>query len=397
MRKRIESALALRQSLVSKAEKSVGTKVAAKATAKGQRSALAKEQAKPVARIEREVWASPNLSFADVADGLGIAFATLTEARQAVAESAGDFVTAEAARKGVEALTALNAFAKSKRDRFDLPFSFVDFERLVRREIGEQKATGINLGLAGYSADDIVQLAVIASWARAVATSSLATKAVAAGEAEQLRVALSRYSLADIEAAEATSKVIRYSIEKRSNGKSFVRELDVTAKVAKVANARKSLALFADLAGTFGVEADFSMGDVYRNIKRVKRQGIKDIGRMLDGFTYDGTFTSSMEFNATEKSSNAFRSAVDGNLQHALTATLEDDFFKFSMSVEDQRADLIEQLRSTDLVPAQAEALAFVQLLNDGYTIDELKNEVFGDLDARQFGRLVSTAQDLFN
>lgn len=406
MSNRIADARKLRASMVASATGASNPKVTAKATAKGQRSALTNGQDKRSvqATSKRDVWSAPNVTFADVCEGLGLEFKSLADAQKAAKDGmpkdTNKRPNAKAVQRSLDALKALDAYSKTKQDAFDLPFSFADFDRLVRREIASERAGGLNLGLAGYSPDDVIQLAVVDAWSRSVCVNLLKSHALTAGDAEQLRIALTRYSLADMADAVTASEFTRYSVEFRTNKAgekvAFIRTLDARKKVAKTLKAKATIErLIPQVKDVYAMQADFSIGDVYKAIKRVKKQGVKAIRQMLEGHSPSGVFTDNMLFGNAEKQTIGFRSAVNGNLQDALTASLEGDFFKVTYSVQDERADLIEALKATSLVPAQAEALVFVELLNKGYSIAELK-QVFEDLTAQRFGAMVQEAQRLF-
>lgn len=392
MRKHVDGK-ALRLANSAKANASAIAGKASKAkTAKGQRNAVSKvEKVKPfsvhavMAWHEQDVWAKP-LGFEAWANAQGFEV-TL---RQAVEDSKGD-----SNEKAVVALRLLDGHRRYLNGVFSQPFDFIDFDRLVRLEEASQRQGGINLGLAGYSPADIIQMAVVRAWSRKVAHSLLSTKAVPAGEAELLRRALSKRSLHDFEDALEVSEVTRFRAEVAKSGKVYVRQLDVSSKVSKVVSLGEAFDRAKALGECFGFDADFTIGEVQREVKRVKREGIKEVQRMLDGLTFDGTFTASVEASASERESFGFRSQVEANLEFGLTASVEDDFIRDHFEVEDERASLIEALKAIDLTPAEADALTLVELLHAGESLDYIRNDVFDDLSNQQFGRLVSASQDL--
>jgi hypothetical protein len=295
--------------------------------------------------------------------------------------------------EALEALRILDGFKRYTSSVFAREFEFANFDRLVRIEESSQRQGGINLGLAGYSPSDIIQLAVVRAWARSVGHALLATKAVPAGFAESIRKALSARSLNDfVEALEARDTA-RWNIEITKAGKVYVRKLDTSAKVAKVAKLADTFEALKGLGDTFGMGASFTMGEVQREVKRVKREGIKQVQNMLEGLTFDGMFTASVEASASEQRSYEFRSSVEANLG-LITPSLESDFIESRFEVRDERSEFIEALKELDLVPAEADALTLVELLHAGESLDDVR-EVFDDLTDRQFAQVISASQDL--
>lgn len=385
MRNRINDALALRQSIVAGAIAS--ERVAGRATAKGQRSALANGAGNRQTQvIEKEVWAVPS-SFVAYCESEGFPFTSVVEALQV---ASGD--------NNAEALEALRAIASHRAyrsERFDEAFTIADVSRLEKREVSYQRFGGINLGLGGYSAEDVVQMAIVRSWNESLVRYLVGTGEVPADRGEVMKQALNKRSLIDFEDAIEASDLVRYTVKQRGGYMVIVRH-DVSKMNERIVRQAEA---FGELAGMLNEQAErieFTIGDVFRNILKVRREGVAQIRRMLDGHTADGTFTASMEFSNGEKSSFEFRSAVNANIEQSLlVASAEDDFIRKSFTVQDERQELIDSLKASDLVPAEAEAVAFIELLNAGYSIEELTEEVFADLTPRQFGSMQRTAQDL--
>jgi hypothetical protein len=385
MRKRIIDAQALRQSIVAGA---IGTsKVAHRATAKGQRSALTSGAGKSQPQvIEKEVWSAP-AGFAAYCDVNGLPFTTIIEAMQIANGDDGALA--------LEALRAIKLHGVYRAERFDEAFTVSDIDRLVRREIGYQRFGGIELGLGGYSAEDVVQMAIVRSWNDALTRYLSATGQVTSEEAEVMKQALNKRSLIDFIDAIEASDFVRYDVRQRDGYYSIIKR-DASKMNERIVRQGSAFYQLADMLTEQAGRIEFTIGDVYRNIIKVRRDGVAAIRRMLEGYTPDGTFTASIEFSNGEKSSFEFRSAVNANIEQSLiVASTEDDFIRKSFTVQDERAELIEALLATDLVPAEAEAVAFVALLNEGYSIAELKEEVFADLSSRRFGAMVKTAQEL--
>jgi hypothetical protein len=385
MRKRIVDAQALRQSIVASAITS--ERVGNKSTAKGQRSALANGSSNRSASvIEKEVWSAPS-SFVAYCESEGLPFTSVVEALQ-VANS-------DDSAEALEALRAIASHRAYRSERFDEAFTIADVARLERREVAYQRFGGINLGLGGYSAEDVVQMAVIRSWNDSLVRYLVGTGEVSAERGEVMKQALNKRSLIDFEDAIEASDLVRYTVKQR-NGYTLIVKHDVSKMNERIVRQAEA---FKELAGMLNEQAErieFTIGDVFKNILKVRRDGVAQIRRMLDGHTADGTFTNSIEFSVSEKSSFEFRSAVNANIENSLlVASAESDFFTKSFTVQDERQELIEALKSQDLVPAEAEAVAFAELLNAGYSLEELAEEVFADMTPRQFNDIQRTAQDL--
>jgi hypothetical protein len=384
MRNRVIDAIATRNRIVGAA---IGaSKVAGKATAKGQRSALAKVGKSQSVGIEKEVWSAP-VGFAIFCEAENLPFTSVVEALQ-VAQNG---TNAEA----LVAQYAIKAHSAYRAERFDEAFTINDVPRLVKREQAYQRAGGIELGLGGYSADDVIQIAIVRSWNDAVVRFLVATGQLEREEAEVIRQALNKRSLIDFADARDASDVVLYDIRERDGYVSIIKR-DVSKMVQRVARQGSAFYQVAGMLTEQAERLEFTIGEVYRNIIKVRRDGVAAIRKMLEGYTPDGTFTASIEFTAGERNSYEFRSAVNNNLEASLlVASAESDFISRHFSVQDERQELIEALLASDLVPAEAEAAAFISLLNNGFSIAELKEEVFADLSSRRFNSMVKTAQEL--
>jgi hypothetical protein len=387
MRSRIDDAQALRLSIVATAKG--GDKVASKVTRKGQATALNEQgnRSAQVANGEREVWATPQ-GFTSFANEAGFAFASLVEAEQAVRSGSN----AEA----LEALEALRSHRSYRSLAFDQQFTVCDIERLNKREIGYQRFGGINLGLAGYSAEDVVQMALVWSWAAEQVALLVHTSGIEAEDADAYRHALRQRSLVDFDDARNSVDVVRWTIRTDKDGYSLISKKDTGKIVARLADRADKFDELRSLLTEQATRTEFSIGDVFRNILKVRREGMSQIKRMLEGYAPEGNFTPSIEFAASERESVEFRSSVEANLEYSLAvASAEDDFISRKFTVQDERAELIDSLRKRDLLPIEAEAVAFVTLLNEGYSLEELATEVFADVSARKFNEIQRAAQDL--
>ena len=384
MRSRIEGARALRLANISAV---IGAGVVANsATAKGQRSELAKIGKRQSEEIVKLVWQAPS-SFVDFALSEGHFFESLAEA-EIVARG-------DDREQALVALRSLAGYRSYKSERFDEAFTVCDVARLEKREIGYQRSGGINLGLAGYSAEDVVQMAIVRSWNDSLVRYLAGTGSVSSDDVEDLRGALNRRSLLDFTDAREASDFTRYSVTVR-NGYTMIIKRDVSKMNDRIVRQAEAFDELKTMLNEQAGRLEFTIGDVYRNILKVRREGVASIRRMLDGHTIDGTFTPSVEASVSERSTYAFRSSVEANLEASLlVASAEDDFISRRFTITEERSVLIDGLKKQITVPMEAEAVTFLTLLNEGYSLEELAEDVFADLTPRRFGEVQRTAQNL--
>jgi hypothetical protein len=264
MRSRKIDGKALRLANSAKAIKFVeaitGAKASKAVTAKGQRASVAKatkaRKAKPFSEHaflpwnDVEVWAKP-MGFEAWATAQGFEVKGI---RSLIEASLG-----EDNLEALEALRILDGYKRHVASVFAQEFEWVNFDRLVRIEEASQRQGGINLGLAGYSPADIIALAVMRAWARKVATALLATKAVPAGMAESIRKALSTRSLIEFVEATEARDTARWNVEITKAGKVYLRKLDTSAKVAKVAKLGDVFEQVKALGDIYGMNASFTI------------------------------------------------------------------------------------------------------------------------------------------
>lgn len=268
------------------------------------------------------------------------------------------------------------AYNKYVHDIFGQPFSQSVFDRIVRREYGKQLAGLGDLGLLGYSADDIVDLAVYYAWAERIKSYVRAIGAddeTAAHISQALRDFRSDAELSEIAELEADGRYVYGNDGRlRKQGNSLA-----------VRHARERIVLRAELAES-GLLAGFNYvptaGEVYRQVKHVFREGMRAWRNTLEGLTSDGVIPESVQFSVLQ---------VGSTVDESLFVRTE----VADTSLE--REVWIDKLKSrTDLTPAEATAAAVTEALYRGYTTTEIRNQMFSS--EREFRQAIANAKQLF-
>lgn len=268
------------------------------------------------------------------------------------------------------------AYDKYVRSIFGQPFNQSVFDRIVRREYGKQLAGLGDLGLLGYSADDIVDLAVYYAWAERIKSYVRAIGAddeTAAHISQALRDFRSDAELSEVAQLEADGRYV-YGNDGR---------LRKQANSLAVRHARERIALRAELAES-GLLAGFNYvptaGEVYRQVKHVFREGMRAWRNTLEGLTSDGVIPESVQFSVLQ---------VGSTVDESLFVRTE----VADTSLE--REVWIDKLKSrTDLTPAEATAAAVTEALYRGYTTTEIRNQMFSS--EREFRQAIANAKQLF-
>jgi len=267
------------------------------------------------------------------------------------------------------------AYNKYVRDVFAVPFNQSVFDRIVRREYSKQLAGLGDLGLLGYSADDIVDLAVFYAWAERIKSYVRAIGAddeTAAHISQALRDFRSDAELSEVAQLEGDGRYV-YGSDNR------LRKQDNSLAVR---HARERLALRAELRES-GLLDGFSYvptaGEVYRQVKHVFREGMREWRSSLEGLTRDGVLPESVQFSVLK---------VGDTVDESLFVQTEVS----DTSLE--REAWIDELKSRELLPAEAAAAAVTEALYRGYTLQEIRVQMF-DSD-RAFSTAIQNAKQLF-
>jgi hypothetical protein len=268
------------------------------------------------------------------------------------------------------------AYNKYVRDVFATPFNQSIFDRIVRREYSKQLSGLGDLGLLGYSADDIVDLAVFYAWAERIKSYVRAIGAddeTAAHISQSLRDFRSDAELSEIAELEADGRYV-YGTDNR---------LRKQANSLAVRHARERLALRAELRES-GLLDGFNYvptaGEVYRQVKHVFREGMRQWRSTLEGLTAEGVIPESVQFSTLK---------VGNTVDETLFVVTEVD----ETSLE-REAWLDEVKSRTDLLPAEATAAAVTEALYRGYSLTEIRQQMFAS--DKEFSTAIKNAKQLF-
>lgn len=268
------------------------------------------------------------------------------------------------------------AYRKYVSDVFAVPFNQSVFDRIVRREYAKQLSGLGDLGLLGYSADDIVDLAVFYAWAERVKSYVRAIGAddeTAAHISQALRDFRSDAQLSEVAGLEGDGRYV-YGSDDR---------LRKQANSLAVRHARERLALRAELRES-GLLDGFTYaptaGEVYRQVKHVFREGMREWRNTLEGLTSDGVIPESVQFSTLK---------VGNVVDESIFVVTEVDITSL------EREAWIDELKSrNDLLPAEATAAAVVEALYRGYTLHEIREQMFAS--DRDFSNAIRDAKQLF-
>jgi hypothetical protein len=389
---------------------------------KAQRNAelaLAKKAALESAFIKEElVWAPP-MSFKDWAKSNGL----------------GSFRTPKAAiEAGFPVL--VEQYAEYKDEVFNAPISEAGtLERILRKQLARESwDSKANLGLLGYSAEDIVQLAVISVWAGMVATAfielgygpdhsvtqpklnkdgtpvldedgtpKLTRKVCLCMPCEVRRALTDRRSDKDL-ALDAHGHGQKRFVYVPSTGRFRAQEpLAATKKAQRLIEARAFYKAHAAEINPSTLVP--SVGAVYREVAKVRAEGLRQFSNTLEGLTPDGTM------DTTERDIASHRQdLVDIGMDKLVTKldrslSRHDAYFGWSSydteamereyEVINREAGIkVLRLRADrkELLPAEADALTFIEALKEGYSLWDIQ-AAFGLNDVRGINTLARDAE----
>lgn len=324
-------------------------------------------------------------------------------------------------------------YEKYKQAKFNEPirWSGTDgnaFDKIVKREAWLERSGKADLGLLGYSAMDRVQLAVwyatvdrILAYMRTTAPNRTFMGVVHNTEAKYIREM--GQALRDLRSDDELRKVAerahraRYTLDETAeNGgvprlrkqtqtepvKIAVRRLELRAEFRAMPIAQhisgQTRAKYSETEATVPFEySSFTptVGDVYKKIKSVTQEGLRQFRNTLEGLTLDGTFSDAAEYIAGHRA-DLVEAQLDralDRLDKSLERNKAEDLASGKFNVYDVNERAIMQTLSDtpSYTVAEANAKVFLQGLVDKYTIDELR-ESFSDLSERAFGRLKDDA-----
>lgn len=400
-------------------QKSVSTTaaVAKGKTVKAQRNAEARAAARDAAvasafaKAELPMW-TPPMSFKDWAVDNGL----------------GSFRTPKAAvEAGFPVLVDL--YDQYKNDVFNAPITDRGvFERIVRKQIARERAGQANLGLLGYSADDIVQMAVIAVWASNVRDALLATglwdsehsvtqakldkdgnpvlnedgsvkltrKMCLCTPCEVKRALTDRRLDSQLALDAAGHGKTRYVYDVNRKGVRGEQPYAATIKAQRLIEAR---AFYRKVIATGFIDAAKltpSVGAVYREVKKVVAEGLRQFNYILEGHTPDGVMDT-LERDIAANRQDLVNLGQDRLVtKHDRSLARLDVYFAYAdydePVVEREAAVQVLEFRRDMMLPTEADALSFVQLLQGGMSLWDIQ-QAFGFKSATPINRLYRDAQ----
>ena len=273
------------------------------------------------------------------------------------------------------------AYNKYVRDVFGETFTMSAFDRIVRREQAKQAAGLGDLGLLGYSAEDIVDLALLYAWAEHIKSYVKAIGAndkTAAHISQAIRDLRSNEELLEVAGLEADG---RYAYG--SDGR-----LRKQANSLAVRHARERIALRAELkeSGLLDLFKDYTptAGQVYRQVKHVFREGMREWRSTIEGLSRDGVLPESID--ALADTPLGVGSVVSAEAQYFTVTTVDETQLTREAWLDAYKA-------KHDLLPAEATALAVTEALTKGWSLYEIREQFPTE---RAFRTALRNAEELF-
>lgn len=318
-------------------------------------------------------------------------------------------------------------YDKYKQAKFDEPirWSGTDgnaFDKIVKREAWLERSGKADLGLLGYSAMDRVQLAVwyatvdrILAYLRTTASKADRDYIKEMGQAlrdlrsdDELRVVAqhaerARYVIGETEDKDGMPRLRKQSqlepvtiAARRLELRAEFRAMPIAAHISGQTRAK-----YSETEATVPFEySSFTptVGDVYKKIRSVTQEGLRQFRNTLEGLTLDGMFSDAVEYIAGHRSDLAeagLDRALD-RLDKSLERLAVEDMAtgKFDVINVNERAIMQTLLEIPSHTVADANAKVFLQGLVDKYNLNELR-EVFSELSERAFSRLKNDAARL--
>jgi len=317
-------------------------------------------------------------------------------------------------------------YEKYKQAKFDEPirWSGTDgnaFDKIVKREAWLETSGKADLGLLGYSAMDRVQLAVwyatvdrICDYLYRTGASDTPNYVREMGQAlRDLR------SDDELRAVAEHADRTRYTVSgtyadgfPRLRKETQSEPILLAARRLELRAEFRAMPIFAHISGQ--TRAKYSatesplpfeyssftptVGEVYKKIKAVTRDGLRLFRNTLEGLTLDGMFSDATEYIAGHRRDLA-EAALDRALDRhdkSLERLKAEDMAtgKFDTSVVFERAMCQTLADTPSHTVAEANAKVFLQGLVDKYTLIELR-EVFSELSEYAFGKLKRDAAKL--
>jgi hypothetical protein len=281
----------------------------------------------------------------------------------------------------------VEAYSEYVNSVFNEPANEHLLERIVRREVAKQRQGKNDLGLLGYSPEDIVSMALWRAYVNVLVDSVVADLDLD-WDAATIRAA--RATMRDYRSGAELSRVARfdqftrYVFDEKRGKRGGLRRQTMAAPVrhARTGLELRETILRSEFYRNHAADLLPSAGSVYREVGKVYREGFKQFNRVLEGLTPEGVFSESLVYDAIQV----------GDL---LVNSPESEYFhKYELDeLKVDRAEMLkEYLSKSELGAAEAKAIAFVHCLNEGYSLAELESE----LGKSDFNRSYKDALELF-
>lgn len=278
------------------------------------------------------------------------------------------------------------AYDRYVRSTFNEAVSFGDgsaFDKVVRRQNARQLQGFADLGLLGYSASDVVDLAVLYAWVDRIKVWLLQTGAddeTASAISQALRDLRSDDELRD-DAKLGQSH--RYTFGTDGRLRKQDNELSVR-KARKFLAARRLVKLYPVWA--YATDWLPSVGSVYRQVGHVMKEGLREFRNIKEGLTRDGHLSDAVQFISIEV----------GDIVEPVIKSVEDTYFEAKVFEEvqlEREVILNEYLSRPALLPTEAAALTVAALLNNGESLLFIREQFDTEV---AFRRAIADAQQLF-
>lgn len=299
-----------------------------------------------------------------------------------------------------------------------IQFSHVEgnaFDKIVAREEWLERQGKHDLGLLGYSAIDRVQIAVHYAWVMRVMRWLEQTgndepgkpgshKAYVQEMGQALRDLRSDDELRAVAELEGRA---RYTVSKETDSETFPRirrqsQLEAVTIAARRLELRAEFATFPIATSGYGADWTPAVGDVYRTLHAVTKEGLRKFRNTLEGLTHDGIISDATQFVAGHRQDLVDAGAtskvarLDGSL---IRMSAEDELFNRHAFDESYLKRKVAQQILAESSPAsvvEVNTSIAAQMLIDGASLLEIR-ETFSDLSERAFGRLFSDSKILIS
>lgn len=301
--------------------------------------------------------------------------------------------------------------------QFDMPIVLTEiggYGKLVKRQMAWERTDKRNLGLLGYSAEDIVQLGVVSAWSQLVERWLKQTGASyevydLIGRAIRDR-RTNEQLMSDARLGERTRYVVSGVLDATYATGAPVLKLRKESQSAEVRKARQYLAarrLFR-MYPCFEYLSDMmpSVGSVYREVHKVFRDGLREFHNTLEGLTPDGVISDATTFVARNREdlvAEGHTQAVNTLDRSLVRESVESTLFERHSFAEAwvERRGVMTILRESlvesdkhDLLPSEVDAYIALDGLMNGMTLLELR-QVFEDKTEREFGQVIRDMAEL--